>query len=113
MGFFFGTGSEHITALIPAFFGLVFVILGLLSRRDKLRMHTMHAAAALALIGCVVTAVMGVPKTVTLLSGGEVARPVAVIEQDVMAVLCAIFVALCVKSFVDARRRRRLNEPVP
>ena len=75
MGFFFGTGSEHVTALIPAFLGLVFLILGLLSRREKLRVHTMHAAAALALLGCIAALVMGLPKTVTLLSGGEVLRP--------------------------------------
>jgi hypothetical protein len=98
--------------LIPAFFGLVFVILGLLSRRDKLRKHTMHAAAALALIGCVLSAYRGIPTTYRFLTDETVTWPVAALEQDIMAVLCLIYVELCIKSFLNARRRRRLCQPV-
>jgi hypothetical protein len=111
LGFFLGTGSEAPTALIPTCFGLVFLILAFLARRDRLRMHVMHAAAALALLGLIGGAVMGVPKTVTLLGGGQVERPAAAIEQDLMALLCLVFVVLCIKSFIDARRRRRQASP--
>jgi hypothetical protein len=100
-GFFFGTGSEHFTALIPAAFGLVFIVLGALARQDNLRKHVMHAAAALGLIGVIVPLVQVVRK----LSPSTLENPAA-IEQLLMAVLCALFVALCVRSFIIARRSR-------
>jgi len=37
--------------------------------------------------------------------GGEV-RPVAAIVQILLALICGIFLGLCVKSFIDARRAR-------
>jgi hypothetical protein len=46
----------------------------------------------------------GLAQLPTLLSGGDVARPPAVIAQSVMAVLSAGYVALCVRSFIAARR---------
>ena len=42
-----------------------------------------------------------------LLGGQEVARPAAVISQSIMGALTAVFVALCVKSFIDARKARQ------
>jgi hypothetical protein len=48
----------------------------------------------------------GVPLLVAWLSGGEVARPAAAVSQTLMAVACAVFVALAVRSFVTARRAR-------
>jgi amino acid transporter len=101
------------TAFIPAAFGLVLAILGVLARKDSLRKHAMHAAALVALIGCIGAGVMGVPKFVTMLSGNQVQRPNAVIAQVVMAALCLVFVFLCIKSFFDARRRRASGEQEP
>jgi hypothetical protein len=40
------TGSTHKTALIPCIFGLLFLVCGLLARKDNLRKHVMHAAVA-------------------------------------------------------------------
>jgi hypothetical protein len=100
-GFYFGTGQKSVTALIPAFFGLAFVLLGLLGRNDRLRKHVMHAAAALGLVGLIVPLVRLLPK----LSELELDNP-AVLEQVLMAVVCAVFVVLCVRSFVVARLRR-------
>jgi hypothetical protein len=110
----FLTGESHSpTALIPAGFGLVLAVLGLLALKATLRKHAMHAAAMVGLIGLIGAAVMSVPKLPALLSGGELDRPKAVIAQLVMAVACLIFVGLCVKSFIDARRRRAENEQMP
>jgi hypothetical protein len=108
---FVATGSEHFTALIPAGLGGVLALLGALSFKDALRKHTMHAAALVGVLGFA-GCVMGVPKLITYLSGGEVARPAAAISQSVTALLCLVFVGLCVNSFVQARRRRaRANTP--
>ena len=109
---FLSTGSEHPTALIPTYFGLVFFILGLLAFKDKLRKHAMHAAAVVGLLGFVGSAVMVVRKlatpTVVPLSGSSVPeqRSIALACQVIMAVLCGIFEALCVRSFIIARRNR-------
>ena len=101
-----GSGTASPTALIPAAFGLVFLVLGFLARRDALRKHVMHAAAALGLIGFLIPGFMVAWKLPTLWSGRTVERPAATLSQAVMALLCAIFVGLCVRSFISARRAR-------
>lgn len=110
LGGYLYPGVNSPTALIPAGFGLVFVVLGYLGRKDHLRKHVMHAAAALGLVGCVVPGIMGFPNLVRMLSGTEIQRPVAAVTQSVMAVICGVFVVLCVRSFVAARRAR-LQKP--
>jgi uncharacterized membrane protein len=89
------------TALIPSFFGLVLLILGLLARSESIRKHAMHAAAAVALFGCI-GALIPLLRTP---SGPRAAT--AVFSQVAMVVLTAVFVVLCVRSFIAARRARR------
>jgi len=99
------SGAASVTALIPAVFGILFTALGTLARNERLRKHVMHAGALLAMIGFAAT-VSGIGKLVTLLGGGTVERPSAVVAQSIMAVLCAVFVAMAVRSFILARRAR-------
>jgi preprotein translocase subunit Sss1 len=90
------------TALIPSLFGLLLLILGLLARSESIRKHAMHAAAAVALIG-------GVGALIPLLRTPSGVRPaMAVFSQVAMVVLTAVFVALCVRSFIAARRARKI-----
>lgn len=105
--FYFDTEAK--TALIPAFAGIVFVLLGVLGFKEGLRKHVMHAAAALGLLGVVVPGAMGIPKLIKHLTGGEVERPAAAIEQSLFALICLVFVVLCVRSFIAARRARAQN----
>lgn len=100
---YFATDRASVTALIPAFFGVVFVILGQVMRDPAKAKHAGHAAATLALLGLIGSA-RGIPSTLTLIQGGEVERPEAAVAQAVMAVVCAVFIALGVKSFRDARK---------
>lgn len=97
------TGGVSLTALIPAAFGAPLALLGVLAFRQARRRLAMHGAVALGVVGFLGSA-RGIPMLLSLLSGGEVARPAAVIAQALMAVVCALFVALCVASFVAARR---------
>ena len=94
-----------VTALIPSFFGIAFLLCGLLALREGLRMHAMHGAALLALIG-IGGSSMGLAKLPALLSG-TAERPLAVIVQCSMAVLLVIFMVLCVRSFIAAKRARQ------
>ena len=98
---YFGTGRTSMTALIPAFFGAVFIVLALVARSESARKHAMHAAVMLALIGLVGTLVRLVPA----IMAGLLTRP-AVLAQLVMSVLLAGYIALGVKSFKAARRAR-------
>ncbi len=103
IGSYFGTGQESKTALIPALFGVPILLSGVVALQDHLRKHAMHAAAALALLGFIGSS-PGLVKVFTLLGGGEVARSNAVIAQAVMALLSLVFLVLCVRSFINARR---------
>ncbi len=103
LGGYFGTGREHVTALIPAFWGLPLLILGLVALKEHMRRHAMHVAGVIALVGFAGT-VRGLMKLPVLLTGGELARPAAVPLQAAVAILCLIFVLLCIWSFIKARR---------
>jgi hypothetical protein len=101
-GGYFLTGTSSFTALIPAAFGLLLVVLGFIARSESARKHAMHAAAAVALVGFA-GALMSLLRT-----PAGVRSAVAVYSQIAMVLLTGIFVALCVKSFIDARRARRI-----
>lgn len=99
------SGGASATALIPAAQGVLLIVLGILARNDRLRKHVMHVAALLAVIGFAAT-VSALGKLSLLLGGGTVERPSAVIAQSLMAVLCAVFVVMAVRSFILARRAK-------
>src|SRR5438309_11985872 len=88
--------SKAPTALIPCGFGLALVLLGQIAQgaSDKVRMHTMHAAAVIGLVGLVVPAYRA---TAGLISGEGSA--LAIGGNLTMAALCAIFLGLVIKSF--------------
>jgi hypothetical protein len=106
LGGYFGSGGASITAMIPAFFGLPLLSLGFLARTERFLKHAMHGAAMLALLGLLGSA-RGTLKLPTLLAGGQLERPQAVIAQSVMAILSLIFLVLCIRSFIQARRARQ------
>jgi hypothetical protein len=128
------TGSKHPTALIPAALGLVIALLGAVALRGgAARKHAMHAAAAIALLGAVMT-ISGVASFVKMMTTSETQQvkeavseaktPQAVREENdkkrdtyMAAVvktgtfaLCVAFVGLCVKSFIDARIARQSTD---
>ena len=103
VGGYFGTGRESWTALIPVCFGLPLALLGVVALKDHTWKHAMHVAAAIGLLGFAGT-VKGLLKLPVLLTGGELDQPTAVAVQATMAIVCFVFVVLCVWSFVKARR---------
>ena len=99
---------RSITALIPAFVGGPLFLLGVLALNENLRKHAMHASAALGLLGFLGAGVQFLRKAL----GGDFAWGPGTISQAIMAGLCGVFVILCVKSFIDARRARsRADQP--
>ncbi len=100
---YFGTGQESITALIPTFFGMVFIILALFAGAESLRKHMMHAAAGLALVAAFGSA-RGIPGFIDIISGETVARPLAVYAQVAMFLMCTVYIVKAVQSFRAARK---------
>jgi hypothetical protein len=105
---FFGTGSQSPTALIPAAFGFVLIALGMIARNEKLRKHAMHGAAVIGLLGFFGSA-SGIIQVLAMLQGETVERPEAAIARSIMAIVCLAFVALTVKSFINARAVKKNN----
>jgi len=97
-------GNLKYTALIPAGVGAILAICGVVALAERMLKHAMHLAAVVGVIGL-------------LLAAGRFVSKVAK-EHDVdfnatstravlaMIALCLVFVALCINSFVQARRRR-------
>lgn len=106
LGLFGFISYQAKTALIPAYIGAVLLICGLMAIKDEWRMHAMHGAVLIGIIGFL-GSVSGLLKLPKLLAGEALDRPHAVTLQSIMAVLCLIFVGLCVKSFIDVRIARR------
>jgi uncharacterized membrane protein len=103
VSFYVGTGTSSLTALIPAFLGVPILIAGGLAFREGWRKHAMHVAVLLALLGFLGSA-RGLLQLPALLGGAELERPAAALAQSITALLCVVFVALAVNSFIQARR---------
>ncbi len=99
--------GHHPHTLIPVAFGLLLAIFGALANTSdsKRRMLFMHIAVTVGLLGFLGT-IPGIIGIIRMMSGHAVARPDAARLQAMMGALCLIFVLLCVRSFISARRAR-------
>lgn len=105
--------TSALTALIPAYFGVAFLLLGTLAAiQPRIRYHYMHFIALLSLVGTVGGLMMAVPKAMPWFQG-DITRQLtdpanrATVEQLLMSVLCLMLMLACVNSFIAARKRRR------
>jgi hypothetical protein len=103
VGGYLGTGRTSATALIPAAFGAVLLVLGLVARRGgSARKNAMHVAAAVALLGAIGSLMRPAMKAARGEAVDWASTPVVL--QLATGVLCIVFVVLCVRSFIAARR---------
>ena len=95
------------TALIPSVVGIILALLGgLASTEDaKKRMFHMHIAVAVGFLGFVLTA-KSIWDYIQMLRGVQFPHPIAVEEKAAMSIVLLVFVILCVRSFINARRAR-------
>ncbi len=103
LGSYFGTGRASVTALIPAFFGLPLLLLGLVALKERMRTIAMIIAVVIGLLGFAGT-VRGLMKLPVLLTSGQLDRPAAVAVQAAMAIVCFVLVLLSVWSFINTFR---------
>lgn len=94
---------KSVTALIPAGFGAVLLACGLVGQAAALRKHAMHMAAAVSLLGGLAGTGIGLSRLMQL---GTDNPPSSVAVAAILswAGLSLVFVALAVRSFVQARR---------
>jgi hypothetical protein len=102
---FVATGSTHYTALIPCGFGVLLAIFGLLAQTQDAskRKLYMHVAVTVGLIGFLGTA-KSLISFVQMMQGKLFPYPAAVEAKAAMAVLTLVYVGMCVRSFIEARR---------
>ena len=98
-------GKVSITALIPAFVGGVLALCGLLAFKDNLRKHAMHFAAMVGLVGAI-GGFMPLNKQLKETGTIDPMKPSA-IAAELMILICLVFVGLCVRSFIMARKARK------
>ncbi len=95
--------SKSLTALIPTFVGIVFLVLGAMALKADIRKHAMHAAAGLAVL--LVLASGG-----RMISSGFEEIGLAFFTQLATVVATIAYIVFSVKSFIDARKRRKAGE---
>jgi hypothetical protein len=91
------------TALIPALVGVLLASFGAVALNPGARKHSMHAAVVVGLLGFLAAA----GRLIGAVASGKTPSPLAATSLGLMALLCGIFVVLCVRSFIAARRARQ------
>ncbi len=89
------------TALIPAFIGAGIALCGLLTvAMPNLRKHAMHVAALLGVFGFL-------GGFMPLRSSEFNMSKASAVSGALLSGICLVFIILCVKSFIDARKARQ------
>jgi hypothetical protein len=103
---YFGTGSIHPTALIPTWFGLALGLFGFLaiSPSESRRKLFMHINVTIGLLGFLGGAIEGIRGYLHATSAGLAPDMIALASKATMAALMLVYVLLCVRSFIAARR---------
>lgn len=108
LGGFVGTGSQHPTALIPAWFGVALGVFGILalSPKESRRKLFMHINVTIGLLGFLGGASETLRGYLHARSTGVEPDMIALVSKLTMTGLLLIYVILCVRSFIAARRAR-------
>jgi hypothetical protein len=101
-----GTGSAHPTALIPAWIGVALGVFGFLaiSPNEGRRKLFMHLNVTIGLLGFLGGAAEAVRGYLHAQAAGIEPDMIALAAKSTMAGLLLIYVILCVRSFIAARR---------
>lgn len=102
--------KKPVTALIPAFVGITLLLCGVIALKESLLKHAMHGAAVVGLLGALAGAGRGAMGLGKFFSGDPSLNQRSFIFVWLMALICGVFVMLCVRSFIAARKRREQEQ---
>jgi len=107
---YFGTGAQHATALIPTWYGAALGMFGLLamSPDEGRRKLFMHVNVTLGLLGFIAVGVESIRGYLHAKNAGMQPDMIALASKLTMTGLLLIYVILCVRSFIAARRSRQV-----
>lgn len=91
-----------ITALIPAIFGALIVLLGVMGHqmgRDRLAVYGIGLLAVLGVLG----SARGIPDVIALLTGGAVDSIIASVSQGTMIVISLLLLVAVAKFILNTR----------
>ncbi len=105
---FLGTGAQHYTALIPTWIGLILGIGGAFSlnadaKRRALFMHINVTVALLGFLGSLGEIIRSSAKSAAT---GAAPAAAAVYSKYALTAILLVYVILCVRSFIAARKAR-------
>jgi len=92
-----------ITALIPAFFGVLIVILGVVGRQQPTRQRLAADGISLRAVLGVLGSARGIPAFIALLTGDSVDSVIAAVSQGAMIVICLVLLAAAIQFVRDTR----------
>ncbi|MEC8556139.1 MAG: hypothetical protein VXZ82_14110 [Planctomycetota bacterium] len=102
--------KKSVTALIPAFVGILLAFFGALALKESMRMHAMHGAATVGLLGALAGAGRGAMGLGKFFSGDPSLNQRSFLFVWLMALICGVFVFLCIQSFIAARKQREAEQ---
>ena len=92
-----------ITALIPAFFGILIAILGVVgyqqTNRQRLASYGIGLLAVLGILG----STRGISDIIRLLTGEAVDSTIAAVSQGIMIIICLVLLAAVIQFIHDTR----------
>ena len=107
---FIGTGNAQSTALIPAWIGLALGVGGLLalSPQEGRRKLLMHINVSIGLLGFLGSTGELIRSFLHAQSTGVPLDEIATTAKSALTLLLLLYVALCVRSFIQARRTGKI-----
>ncbi|MEM1212936.1 MAG: hypothetical protein AAGI68_11645 [Planctomycetota bacterium] len=105
------TDRTSFTAMLPAAFGLLTTLCGVLALKPSLTKHAMHGAALVALLGTLGGLGMAIPGTIKWLASntGDQLRP-AVVTQWLLGIPSVVLLIACIRSFIAVRKQRQAEQ---
>lgn len=104
---YFGAAPAKGNPLAISGIGCALIVCGWAAANERARMHAMHGAVLAGLIGMIV-GIVGVLQGDAAVDSAATAAPSSANRwpASVTALVCGVYVVLCVRSFVMARRAR-------
>jgi hypothetical protein len=96
-----------LTALIPAAFGALLLVCGLVGANEQYRKNAMHSAAGIAALGVILGGGRFLMKISSLFDESSNKR--ALIFTGLLGLICLIYLVLSIQSFMNARRQREAS----